>query len=158
MELGRVVSPEAIREALDLAREEFFRPLPEGQRRSPEAEQAFLEETEFSSYSGPMLAGGRAMWACRDEGRLRGFLSLDNAREVGLFYVSKEYRRHGIGRALIAAAIEYAQQNGENELEAFVPPEQEHFFSRLGFERTEEETPHTEHGLQGVRMICDLTI
>ena len=157
MELGRVVSPEAIREALDLAREEFFR-AGEEERHSPQAEQEFLEETEFSTYSGPMLAGSRAMWACRDEGRLRGFLSLDDAREVGLFYVSREYRRHGIGRALIAAAIEYAQQNGVKELTAFVPREQEHFFSRLGFEHPENAPRRTEHGMSGVRMICDLTI
>ena len=151
-----MVSPEAIREALDLARDEFF--SPDGPERTPEVTAAFLEETEFSSYSGEMLAGGRAMWACRDEGRLRGFLSLDRARDVGLFFVSRAYRRHGIGRALIAAAIEYAQENGVTELRAFVPPEQEHFFSRLGFERPEEELPRTEHGMQGVRMICDLTI
>ena len=139
VELGRVVTPEAIREALDLAREEFFRGREVGRDLSREAAEAFLQETEFSSYSGPMLAGNRAMWACRDEGEVRGFLSLDGAREVGLFFVSDAYRRHGIGRALIAAAIEYAGENKVDTLEAFVPPEQEHFFSRLGFERPEQE-------------------
>ena len=65
MELGRVISPEAVREALDLAREEFFA----ANKLSRADAEKFVEATEFAPFSGAMLAGSRIVWACRDGGK-----------------------------------------------------------------------------------------
>ena len=155
MELGRVITPDAVREALDLARDEFFGEHPAGEL-PPEAAAKFISATDFASFSGRMLAGSRMMWACRDGGRLRGMLALDGAREILLFFVSRDYRRHGIGRALAAAACEYALENGADELTAFVPLTSERFFTRLGFERCGEEC--VRDGVAGIDMRCDVTV
>ena len=152
MELGRVISPEAVREALDLAREEFFA----ANRLSRADAEKFVEATEFASFSGAMLAGSVIMWACRDGGKLRGMLALDSAREITLFFVSREFRRHGIGRALVAAACEYALENGAGELFTFAPTAHEHFFMQLGFERCGDE--YIRGGICGVDMRCDASL
>jgi len=152
MELGRVISPEAVREALDLAREEFFA----ANKLSRADAEKFVEATEFAPFSGAMLAGSRIVWACRDGGKLRGMLALDSAREIILFFVSHDFRRHGIGRALVAAACEYALESGTGELCVFAPIAHEHFFMQLGFERCGEE--YARGGIRGVDMRCDASL
>ena len=152
MELGRVITPEAVREALDLARDEFFA------ENDPAGEDAvkFMAATEYAAFSGRMLAGNCVIWACRDGGRLRGMLALEDARDILLFFVARDYRRHGIGRALVAAACEYAQEAERTELRAAVPESCEAFFLRLGFER--KGGVCERGGIRGADMRFDVTL
>ena len=152
MELGRVITPEATREALDLAREEFFAE----NSLSREAAEKFADATEYAAFSGRMLAGSCVIWACKDGGRLRGMLALDGSRDILLFFVARDYRGHGIGRALVAAACEYAFENGQSELRAAVPQSSEEFFLRLGFEKCGGVCERC--GIKGVEMRFDVTL
>jgi RimJ/RimL family protein N-acetyltransferase len=79
------------------------------------------------------------------DGRLVGRLSLArdphpasrHVADLGLM-VAKSFRRQGIGRALLAAAVKWARENGITKLELHVFPHNEaaiRLYERFGFER-----------------------
>jgi dTDP-4-amino-4,6-dideoxy-D-galactose acyltransferase len=57
-----------------------------------------------------------AVFVAEWEGALAGYISCHLASpgtgSIGLFAVAREYRRRGLGRQLVAAALEYFRQNG----------------------------------------------
>lgn len=80
-----------------------------------------------------------------DDGEIVGRLSLSrdahpasvHVADLGLM-VDARYRRRGIGRALLAAAVEWARTNGVRKLELHVFPHNQAaiaLYERFGFER-----------------------
>jgi GNAT superfamily N-acetyltransferase len=55
---------------------------------------------------------------------------------IDMLYVRPEARHHGVGRALLTAAVRYAEQQGVEHVSSAVPAgdrESNRFFARLGF-------------------------
>jgi RimJ/RimL family protein N-acetyltransferase len=86
-----------------------------------------------------------AVYVVEDDGRIVGRLSLSrdphpssqHVADLGLM-VAEEYRRRGIGRALLEQAIRWAQESGVRKLELHVFPWNEPalaLYEAFGFER-----------------------
>src|SRR5437867_3059476 len=86
-----------------------------------------------------------AVYVVEDDGRIVGRLSLSrdphpssqHVADLGLM-VAEEYRRRGIGRALLEQALRWAQESGVRKLELHVFPWNEPalaLYKSFGFER-----------------------
>jgi RimJ/RimL family protein N-acetyltransferase len=86
-----------------------------------------------------------AVYVVEDDGRIVGRLSLSrdphpssqHVADLGLM-VAAEYRRRGIGRALLDEAVRWAQTSGDRKLELHVFPWNEpalNLYESFGFER-----------------------
>lgn len=96
----------------------------------------------------PLLEGGGAMFGAFDDGLLVGFiiyrpnLSEDTAQLAAL-YVSKDFRRQGIGALLTDKTTRLARVDGARKLYVSATPTAGtvHFYMAQGFELTREINP-----------------
>lgn len=76
--------------------------------------------------------------------------------EIGGLCVAEAFRRRGIGRRLLRAAVELARRQGIRRLELYVPADQPWliaFYQRMGFEWAEKAwLPLTTGGAEVVRL------
>ncbi|EWT02890.1 GCN5 family acetyltransferase [Intrasporangium oryzae NRRL B-24470] len=66
----------------------------------------------------------------------RSLLVVSPCVSVDMLYVVADVRRHGVGRALLAAAARYAERRGAEHIASTVPAqdrEANRFFARIGF-------------------------
>jgi RimJ/RimL family protein N-acetyltransferase len=93
-----------------------------------------------------------AVYVVEDDGRIVGRLSLSrdphpssqHVADLGLM-VAAEYRRRGIGRALLEQAVRWAQESGVRKLELHVFPWNEPavaLYESFGFEREGLRSAH----------------
>ncbi len=93
----------------------------------------------------PLLEGGCAMFGAFDDGNLVGFviycpnLSKDTAQLAAL-YVSKNYRKQGVGALLTDKVKQLAKADGAKKLYVSATPTAPtvHFYMDQGFELTRE--------------------
>jgi len=104
-----------------------------------------------------------AVFVAEADGRIVGRLSLARDRhpasshvaDLGLM-VAAPYRRHGIGRALLEAAVEWARETGVRKLELHVFPHNEpaiRLYEGFGFEREGYRRAHYRRGSEYVDAI-----
>lgn len=110
---------------------------------------AFFEQkvaTELASFAGSLPADGKALWTYSDNGRTLASIAIDGDRETGIahlrwFIVDDSLRGSGIGRQLMAQAIQYVDQRfGETYLWTFKGLDAaRHLYESFGFQLTNEE-------------------
>lgn len=74
------------------------------------------------------------------EGRVVGYADFQKSGRIDHFFVSADFRRRGIGRALMGHLCGLAIKNGVSALSADVSLAAESFFSRHGFVVVERQT------------------
>ncbi len=102
-----------------------------------------------------VLAGGGAVWGAFSQGALKGFASVE-APPIGSrsqyavlaeLHVSRDFRRHGLGRKLFALAAGFARKLGAEKLyiSAMSAEESQAFYRAMGCVEAEEyDPPHVE--------------
>ena len=113
-----------------------------------ESMQAFLTESLVPSmfislYEG-QLAASAAIVACDMESRPEWSPWLASV------YVKPEFRRRGLGSALVTAVMNHAQQQGLSALYLFTP-DQASFYEQLGWQFL-EKTRYRDHAVTVMRM------
>ena len=76
---------------------------------------------------------GRFVVVAEAEGDIAGFAELERDGRIDRFYVSATHQGLGVGRALLAALVEHAEQVGIARLSADVSITARPFFERQGF-------------------------
>lgn len=109
-------------------------------------EQGFVEEfdtTDGESVHFVAFDRETAVGTCR-------VFKTENAQSytLGRLAVYKQYRKKGVGRALLSATEEYAQRNGGTELILHAQCAAQSFYERCGFTaygeiEYEQDSPHT---------------
>lgn len=104
-----------------------------GERHRSEIDRLVRDAKIGDKFPGPI----RNAWIARVGDRIVGFGALDfiNERAACLVYlvVEKEFRKHGIGSALIAKRIEHAKRRGSKVLALCTMYYRFNFYKRRGF-------------------------
>ena len=102
-------------------------------RRQKAAEILSGEYVTFCAFDGDSVVGGIMLLPELNENRLI----------IDSFHVSREYRRHGIGRRLVETARDYAKSRGAEALYASCCSAEEtiRFYSAMGFEPSAHPIP-----------------
>jgi len=117
----------------------------EAAARPPEAWQTRTLELADSDRSALFVADGSS---ARLEGMLGTYLDAAGNAELYSMWVDPGARRHGLGRRLIAANVEWAREHGFDQLLLWVTEGNEPavaLYLAVGFEFTGESTAHPTH-------------
>jgi GNAT superfamily N-acetyltransferase len=96
----------------------------------------FAAHPEYLDRSDQWIDGGRVRVAVSGDGSIAGFATTvlrDGWLELEDLFVAPEWMRHGIGRVLIADAIEVARQCGAAYIEVSANPHADAFYRDVGF-------------------------
>lgn len=149
LQIAPIITPDAVREALALARR-CFDSLDEA---TDEGRRSFLAATEFPAVQGNIMAGNLKLWGCADSD-LRAMCALRGGEHIMLLFVDARYRRRGLGEALVEAMRDEAVTHGYKRLTANATPSSLGFYERLGFVITAEE--QTRDGITFIPVELDL--
>lgn len=87
------------------------------------------------------------------------FTLQDDSRtaELTAFWVAPEQRGLGVGDALVAAIVDWAESQGVTTLQAWVVEDNHRalgFYQKFGFQETKERQPHTPNPVQQVVLLA----
>ena len=122
-----IITPDGIRDALDLARDCYA-----SMEHTAKGEEFFFRELEFAKINGDLLAGSLRLWGLADS-ELRAVCALENGSEVKFIFVEEHYRRVGLGTVLVEAMSDYAVEQHVDGLTAYATRDSAGFFTELGF-------------------------
>lgn len=105
-----------------------------------EGRDTFLKFIESDAFRQRWENGGVAWVACLN-GQVVGMLEIRDNSHICLFFTTAEYQRHGIGRRLLAEAVDECQrrQDGLETMTVNSSPYSVEIYKRLGFVETSNE-------------------
>lgn len=84
--------------------------------------------------------GEYVLFTAKDRGTIIGMITLRNETHISLLFVSSDYQKRGVGRALMAALCHYLRwDKGEDHVTVNAAPYGIGFYHKLGFTDTGEE-------------------
>jgi predicted GNAT family acetyltransferase len=83
--------------------------------------------------------------------RLGGDETINNVWSITCFYIKKEHRKQGLVKLLIKSAINYAQENGAEYMEAYPVKKDSPSYRFMGFIKTFEEAGFKYIKMAGTR-------
>ncbi len=97
-------------------------------------------------------------FVCMREGRIAGFIRMENNEHLDLLYVHPQHQRQGIAQALFHRALAWALGQGASRLTSEVSVTARPFFERMGFRVIESRTVQLRGvSLPNFRMVLDIS-
>ena len=147
----RMIRESELDEALDLVLKVFMEF--EAPDYSPEGVESFVKDIIHNeNFREGCISGSFRMYAAFENGKVIGVLTLRKKSHIMLFFVQKEYQKHGVGRALFEYALKelYRGESIPSSITVNSSPYGVQFYKRLGFVPTAEE--QEKHGIRYVPM------
>jgi len=134
----RVLDSSDLNEALELVWTVFSEF--EAPDYSAEGIDTFRAFISYDCVSGMLADGSLRLWGCYIGEVLTGVIAARGPGHISLLFVSKEYQRRGIARALFAVLEEYCRASGADAITVNSSPYAVDIYHRLGFISTDKET------------------
>ena len=105
-----------------------------------EGVDTFRAFISYDCVSGMLADGSFRLWGCYIGEVLAGVIAARGPSHISLLFVSTEYQRRGIARALFAVLKEYSRASGTDAVTVNSSPYAVDIYRRLGFVCTDNET------------------